>query len=352
LWLLAALTPAVLTKNPLYLLVTILAVGVNYRSLGQASPAGRSWGTFLRVGLILTLFSLALNLLSANAGDTPLVTLPALRWTMMSPGQQLVLIQIGGVVTLESLVYSLANALGLMAVLITFATFNTLVDHYQLLRSTPRFLYQSAMVASIAITFVPQMVVAQREIREAQALRGHRFRGIRDLPPLFIALLTEGLERSIALAESMDARGFGGQSAEHSARQELLLKCIIALALAILVGGAFALSYFSDKAVGQVTMLAGGFMLVATLWMVGQTVQRSRYRRDRWQRRDTLVAVTSLVTILMILGSWMTRRAALIFYPFPRLDWPAFNPLIGLSLLLIATPTLAVRLTGETAYDD
>ena len=99
-------------------------------------------------------------------------------------------------------------------------------------------------------------------------------------------------------------------------------------------------------------MLAGGFMLVATLWMVGQTVQRSRYRRDRWQRRDTLVAVTSLVTILMILGSWMTRRAALIFYPFPRLDWPAFNPLIGLSLLLIATPTLAVRLTGETAHDD
>jgi len=223
LWLLAALAAAVLTQNPFYLLVVILAAGVNYRSLGRESLTAQHWGTFLRIGLALVLFSLFFNLLTANAGDTPLFTLPALRWTITSPDQQSAVVQIGGTVTLEGLVYSLTNALGLMAVLTVFATFNTLVDHYQLLRSTPRFLYQSAIVASIAVTFVPQMVVAQREIREAQALRGHRFQGIRDLPPLFIALLTEGLERSITLAESMDARGFGGQPSEHPGRQELLL---------------------------------------------------------------------------------------------------------------------------------
>lgn len=351
-WLLAALTPAVLTKNPLYLLIIILAAGLNYFSLGQTSPTGQRWGAFLRLGLILVLFSTIFNLLSVSAGDTPLFTLPTLRWTGMSSSQQPVVIQIGGVVTLESLVHGLANGLGLMAVLIIFATFNTLVDHYQLLRSTPRFLYQSALVVSIAITFVPQMVVAQREIREAQALRGHRFRGIRDLPPLFIALLTEGLERSIALAESMDARGFGGQSVEHTARQELLFKCIIALALVVLTSGAFALSYFPDKTIGRVTMLAGGFMLVATLWMIGQSVQRSRYRRDRWQRRDTLVALASLIPALVILTVWTTQRMALVFYPFPQLHWPAFNPFIGLSLLFIAMPALAGRLTGEVPYDN
>jgi energy-coupling factor transport system permease protein len=345
LWLLAALAAAVLTQNPFYLLVVILAAGLDYRSLGRASLTARHWGTFLRIGLALVLFSLLFNLLTANAGDTPLFTLPALRWTITSPDQQSALLQIGGTVTLEGLVYSLTSALGLMAVLTVFATFNTLVDHYQLLRSTPRFLYQSAIVASIAVTFVPQMVVAQREIREAQALRGHRFQGIRDLPPLFIALLTEGLERSITLAESMDARGFGGQPSEHPGRQELLLKSIIALALTVLASGAFAISYFPDKTIGRVIMGAGGLMLIAALWMVGQNVHRSRYRRDPWLPRDTLVAAASIITALVMLAAWLTQRMALVFYPFPQLHWPAFSPFIGLALLLLAMPALAARLT-------
>jgi energy-coupling factor transport system permease protein len=358
LWLLAALMPVVLTKNPFYLLIAMAAVGVTYASLGQTSPTARQWGVFLHIGLILVLFSIAFNLLFVRMGATELFTLPALRWKLGAASQRPVLIQMGGVVTLESLIYGLTTGLALMGVLITFATFNTLVDHYQLLRSAPRFLYQSAIVASIAITFVPQMVIAQREIREAQALRGHRFRGIRDLPPLFIALLTEGLERSITLAESMDARGFGGQPSSvppggvsRAAYSELLFKSMIALALLVLASGAFALSYFPNKVIGGTTMLVGGMMLVAVVWMVGQSVQRSRYRRGLWRQRDTLVAFASAVTILVILTIWMTNRALLVFYPYPRLSWPPFSPLVGLTLLLITAPALAGRLTGEMVYD-
>ncbi len=363
LWLLAALMPAVLTKNPVYLLISILAVGANYLSLGRESPSAQGWATFLRLGLILVLFSTIFNLLFISAGNTLLFTLPELRWRMTTLSQQPVLIQIGGPVTLESLVYGLVTGLPLMGVLVTFATFNTLVDHYQLLRSTPRFLYQTAIVASIGITFVPHMVVAQREIREAQALRGHRFRAIRDLPPLFIALLAEGLERSITLAESMDARGFGGRPAPSPAEtsdrlaphSDLLLKSVIALALLILASGAFALSYFPNRVVGGTTMLIGGGMLVAALWMVGQNVQRSRYRRDLWRRRDTLVSSAAACAGLVILATWVTNRAAFIFYPYPRLNWPGFDPGIALSLVLLAMPALAGRLAsepaGEMAYD-
>jgi energy-coupling factor transport system permease protein len=355
LWLLAALLPVVLTKNPFYLLVAILAVGANYLSLGRSAPTAQGWGSFLRLGLILVVFSIAFNLLFVSAGDTALFSLPQLRWRVTSLAQQPVLMQIGGQVTLESLIYGFTTGLALMGVLVTFATFNTLVDHYQLLRSIPRFLYQSAIVVSIGITFVPHMIVAQREIREAQALRGHRFRVIRDLPPLFIALLAEGLERSISLAESMDARGFGGRPLPSSTRisggytpqPDLLIKSIIALALVILTSGAFALSYFPQRVIGGVTMLAGGSMLVAALWMVGHNVHRSRYRRDAWRRRDTLVAGASGVASLVILATWITDRAAFIFYPYPNLDWPDFNPWIALSFLLLSMPALASRLTGE-----
>jgi energy-coupling factor transport system permease protein len=367
LWLLVALLPVVLTKNPFYLLIAILAVGANYLTLSRRSSTAQGWETFLRAGLIVVFFSMLFNLLLVSAGDTVLLILPKLRWHVTSFSQQPVLIQIGGTVTLESLVYGLTTGLALLGVLVTFATFNTLVDHYQLLRSIPRFLYQSAIVTSIGITFVPHIMVAQREIREAQALRGHRFRFIRDLPPLFIALLAEGLERSITLAESMEARGFGSppqpasaertdhRPARSASSSALLLKAVIALALLILTGSAFARSYSGSTLLVAPMMLMGGGMLAAALWMVGQNVHRSRYRRDIWRRRDTLVAAASALAGLVILATWMLNRRAFAFYPYPSLAWPDFNPGIALFLLLLAMPALAIRLTGEpvgeTAYD-
>ena len=371
LWLLAALTTIALTQNPLYLVVAILMVSVNYLGLSRSAPTAHQWGALLRLGLALVLLTATLNLLSVSTGDTRLFTLPTLRWELITlPQQPPLAIQLGGPATLEGLVYGLTTGLALIGVLLTFATFNALVDHYQLLRATPRFLYQSAIVTSIAITFVPQMVAAQREIREAQALRGHRFRGIRDLAPLFVALLAEGLERSITLAESMEARGFGGQPlpaapgtvgagrSKESALwawpltdRSLLGKSVIALALTVLVSGAFALSYFPQKALGGATLLIGGAMLLVALWMIGQGVQRSRYRRDRWRRRDTLVAVTSTITMLVILIIWATHRSLLTFYPYPRVTWPSFNPFIGLTLSLLAAPALTARLRGAAAHD-
>lgn len=354
-WLVAALLPALLTKNPFYLLLAILVVGLTYARLGRAplGAAGQGWQVFLRVGLVLGVVSLLFNLLFVRAGATPLFTLPELRWENSSQVRPLTVLSVGGVVTLESLVYGLSNGLGLMTILLTFATFNSLVDHYQLLRSTPRFMYQSAIVMSIAITFIPHMVVALREIREAQTLRGRRGRGVRDLPPLFVALLAEGLERSLTLAESMEARGFAGQRSGAGRARGLLLKALIALALLLLAGGVFARSTMmvAGETPGGLAILAGGLLLVGVLWWLGRSVQRSRYRRDLWRRQDTLLVLASAGTILALLATWITQRTALIFYPYPRVAWPPFTPIVGLALLLLATPALIARRAKETAYD-
>jgi energy-coupling factor transport system permease protein len=351
LWLVAALMPAILTQNPFYLLIVILAAGINYFSLDTKSPTAQGWRVFLHLGLILVLLSVAFNLLFVRAGATHLFTLPDLRWETTSELGQVTVIQIGGKVSLESLIYGLNKGLALMSILLTFATFNTQVDHYQLLRSTPRFLYQSAIVMTIAITFIPHMFIAQREIREAQALRGHRFRHIRDLLPLFVTLLAEGLERSLTLAESMEARGFSNPPSGQSAQGGLFIKGIIALALISLAGGAFAWSYAPARIIGGIIMLIGGGTLVVALWLVSRNVQRSRYRRTLWQQQDTLIVIATIIVILVMLTTWLTHRAALVFYPYPRLEWPAFSPFIGATLLLIAIPALVSRLTQERTYD-
>ncbi|MBN1995204.1 MAG: energy-coupling factor transporter transmembrane protein EcfT [Anaerolineae bacterium] len=340
LWLLAALTPAILTKNPLYLLLLIAVVWLNYFSLDPKTATARGWRAFLYLGVVLALVSVVFNILFVRAGATHLFTLPKLQWQTTTEMGYVTVAQIGGKVTLESLVYGLNTGLALMTILLIFATFNTQVDHYQLLRSTPRFLYQSAIVMSIAITFIPYMLIAQREIREAQTLRGHRFRRIRDLLPLFVTLLAEGLERSLVLAESMEARGFSSPPPGQTVETGLRLKGCIALALTILLGGAFAWNYAPQKIIGGTMMLAGGTMLAMALWLVGRKVRRSRYRRALWRRQDTVVAVTAMISLSVILANWLTNRSILIFYPYPKLQWPPFSPMIALSLLLLATPVL------------
>jgi energy-coupling factor transport system permease protein len=337
-WLIAALLPAMLSRNPLYLVTLLLAVAVAYNTIGRLSPMAASWGVFLKAGLALATLSVLFNVLTVHYGETILFTLPRLTLRL----GRVPLLDLGGKTTLESLIYGLTSGLSLIAILLIFATFNVLVDHHRLLRRTPAFLYQTGMIASIAIAFVPQMVSSLQEIREAQAIRGHRFRGIRDLLPLFVPLLTTGLERAIQLAESMEARGFGSLSAARSRWRQTLQRVLIAAALSGLLVAAFARSYYSEAPwASGVLALSSTVLLVGTLMAIGRAVKRSRYRRELWRRRDTLVSVACIVSIAITTGFWLRDPGALFFYPYPRFSFPGFNPVIGLGLLAAVTPVLA-----------
>jgi energy-coupling factor transport system permease protein len=339
LWLLAALSPAMLTKNPLYLTILLLAVAVDYSTLGRFSPTASSWSVFLKIGLVLAAFSALLNPLAVHYGETTLFTLP--RATLKAGGA--VFLELGGRITLEALSYGLTNGLSLMAILLVFATFNVLVNHHRLLRSIPAFLYQTGAVASIAIAFVPQMATSLQEIREAQMIRGHRFRGVRDLLPLFMPLLASSLERAIQLAESMEARGFGGSISRMDGRRELTYRVSIALALLALLIGVFLYGYFpASRWVGGLLAVGGVLLLGWTLRAMGQRVERSRYRRELWRRRDTFVSAASLLSLTVFAFFLLLDKKALAFYPYPRLELPTFNPIIGLALLAPVAPVLGL----------
>lgn len=336
-WLVAALTPFLLTRNPFYILLALGALALDYYLLCRNTPLGKSWTALLSLGITFALFSILYNVLFVSVGATKLATLPALRFTF-SEG----VVQIGGAITLESLVFGLMNALSLIGILVAFATFNALADHYQLLRSAPRFLYQSAIVLSIAITFVPQMVIAQAEIREAQLLRGHRFRALRDLLPLFVTLLAEGLEHSITLAESMSARGFGSPTT-RARRATPVLQGAIALGLFAVLCGVVAMTYLPEKIIGASLLGLGAALLASALWRIGSQVQVSRYRRVRWTRRDFFVLIASSILILIWASAWFMNSEQFIFYPYPRLKTPAFDPLLFVSLFLLTAPVLAQK---------
>jgi len=348
LWLTMALLPAMVTRNPLYLAILLVAVAVAYSTMGRRSTMASSWGLFLKAGLILASFSILFNLLTVHYGETVILTLPRLT-LRVGP---VALLDLGGKTTMESLVYGLTSGLSLVAILLIFATFNVLVDHHRLLRFAPSFLYQTGMIASIAIAFVPQMVHSLQDIREAQAIRGHRFRGIRDLLPLFVPLLTTGLERAIQLAESMEARGFGGGSRGRSGRHETLHRVLIATALFGLLVAAFLLGYFtSARWMGAIIGAGAMALLLVNVLVMGRGVKRSKYRRELWRPRDTLVTGASVASILVVAGFWLLYTEALVFYPYPKVSMPDFNILVGLAMFSAVAPVLAAPQLRQSVRD-
>lgn len=322
LWLVSALVPAALTRHPAYLGLLVLVLAAVFFGLGRRPAHEPGWEGFLRFGLILVVFSSLVQPLLVHQGATTLFSLPRWRWDLEIADRQVGLLDLGGRVTAESVATGFLSGLALLAVLLAFAAFQRAVDPVDLVRRMPRFLHQSSVVLSIALTFIPQTLVAQREIREAQALRGVRQRGLRGLAPTFVTLLAEGLERSLNLAEAMEARGFGGVQAHRPP----------AWAGWAIAGG--LLTVLGAIVVWPWLWLPGLVLLTLAVRRIGAGVRRTRFRRLPWTPWDTaLVAACSASVVALVLN-----RQGLAFTAYPRLAWPAVQLLPILAILLLALP--------------
>jgi energy-coupling factor transport system permease protein len=327
-WLAAAAFVALTNTQPLHSALLIVAVGLCFTQAGRGKPDAQGWGAFLRLGLSVWLVGLAINTLSVHLGERVLFTLPP-NWPL-----------IGGPITLEALLYGLANGASLFAILLVFATFNLGVEMNRVLRWVPAGLYQAGLVASIALAFVPQMVVSLDAIREAQRVRGHRFRGLRDLVPLVIPLITTGLERSLNLAESMEARGFGGVVGDMASAHRRLLGLSTLLGMLSLLAG-LVLRVVSQRWASLSWGLASlGLILgTAALAIQGRAVKRTDFRRELWRTRDTWVTLASIASIALFVWVRQLDAAAVWYYPYPPYPpWPVFHPVLGVSIALLAAP--------------
>ena len=340
-WLLAAAVPAFTLRNPLYLVLVLGAAWLVYATVGRTSPIGSSWGAFVKIGAFFFVLAIPFNALSIHIGQVILFRLPE-TWPI-----------VGGPITLEALLAGFVSGLMLLTIVVVFAAFNSVVDHYELLRATPPFLFQAGVVVSIAVTFVPQMVLSAQEIRDAQRIRGHRFRGLRDLLPLVIPLLASGLERAIQLAETMEARGFGGAVVPLSSRRTLGTQFGLLVALLGLLAGLFVLTYYPELRYAGWLLIGLAVIGLAVIFrMQGTQVRRTRFRRWAWHWRDAIVVAASAAVLVTVLAARATVPEALVYVPYPPSSLlPPFSPLVGAVLLLLAVPALlAPRETAGTHH--
>jgi energy-coupling factor transport system permease protein len=350
-WLGAAMFAALSTRNPVYL-IAILTVALLMLSrlerniegeMGRAkgeSQSGRSRGLFIRAFVVVTVVVALFKGISAPYGETVLFYLPEF-WPFS-----------GNPVTAEGLAWAAIDALQIGTMLAVFAAFSAGADYYALLRATPRALHQAGLVTSIAITFVPQTVTRFLEIREAQAIRGHRIRRVSDLIPLVIPLLGGGMERSLDLAEAMEARGYS-RAGDSRALPPIAVQIGIASGLGLTLIGStlFALWPGGPGALFWLLAAFGVALIGLTLWKVSRGSPRTRYRRGVWREHDLALALAAGLSLCLVLLLRFFTPAAVLYDTFPRLQWPQVDPAALFALVLLAAPILLLARLRHTGSD-
>ncbi|MBQ0830140.1 energy-coupling factor transporter transmembrane protein EcfT [Streptomyces sp. RG38] len=331
LWALALGTAATRTTNPLLLglLVAVSAYVVTARR--PHAPWARSYGAFVKLALavlvIRLLFTTVLG--SPIPGTHVLVTLPEVPLPDWAQG-----IRLGGRVTAEGLVFALYDALRLAALLICVGAANALANPSRLLKSLPGALYETGVAVVVALTFAPNLIADVQRLRAARRLRGRPDRGVRGLLQVGLPVLEGALERSVALAAAMDARGYGRTARVPAA----VRRTTAALTLGGLLGvcaGTYGLLTAEGGTYGVPVLLAGVAAALAGLRLGGRRSPRTRYRPDRWGPRAWLVAASGAVVAAVLAVAAVRDPAAL--YPgvvpltAPALPlWPAAAVLLGL----------------------
>jgi energy-coupling factor transport system permease protein len=329
-WTVSVTVAVTLTRNPLYISLVLGVVAVNHAAVGKNRPDASSWRALTRIAVGLALFAIPFNALGVHTGNYILFQLPS-SWPV-----------IGGNITLEAVIWGACSALSLTALMLLFATFNLAVSQAQILRLTPAFVYEAGLIVSIALTFFPQMLASAKEIREAQAIRGHRIRRVRDMLPFVMALLTTGLEHSFQLAESMEARGFGNVRSLPQAH-ELWLQALTLLGLGGFLSGFFVLTYFEAfQIAGWAVVFSSILLLLCVFWAQGKRVTRTHYHQDRFTWRDGLIVAACLGVVATLVWFRVADPTSLLYYPYTAII-PPFHPTIGALLLLLLLPAVVDR---------
>ncbi|MFD7066615.1 energy-coupling factor transporter transmembrane protein EcfT [Streptomyces sp. NPDC059913] len=337
LWALGLATAASRTTNPLLLGLLVGVAGYVVAVRRTDAPWARSYGTFVRIGLFVIgvrlVFSAFLG--SPIPGTHVLFTLPEVPLPDWAQG-----IRLGGRVSVEQLVFALYDGAKLAALLICVGAANSLANPARLLKSLPGALYEAGVAVVVAMTFAPNMVADVLRLRTARRLRGRPTGGIKAVLQIGLPVLEGALERSVALAASMDARGYGRTAQVPRAVRHTTNVLTLGGLLGV-CAGTYGLLAAQGAVYGLPLVVVGLVAAMAGLRLGGARSVRTRYRPDRWGARAWLVAGSGLVVAVSMIWAGAVDGEALHPGVVPLVApvlplWPAAAVLIGLAPAVVA----------------
>jgi len=330
LWALGLAVAASRTTNPALLGLIIAVAAFVVMSRRSQAPWGRAFSFFLALGATIVVIRIVFQvLLGMPIGTTVLFTLPTIALPEWVAG-----VQLGGPVTGEEILAGAYEGLRLATIIICVGAANSLAAPSRLLASVPAALYEVGVAIVVAVTFAPQLIMDLRRVRAARRLRGRPTRGLRGLGGSALPVLEGALERSVLLAASMDARGYG-RTAQRTVRQRRTAATLLLGSLvAGLIGTYAALDANAPVILGLPMLILAIVCATTGIRMAGRRSPRSRYRPDPWKFPEWLTASCGVIAAVGLITAGMTNVAGLTTQVDPA-QWPQL-PLLPTAVILLA----------------
>ena len=204
-----------------------------------------------------------------------------------------------GPVTASGLLTAVSAGLALAALLLCFGAAVALTNPQRTLRSLPASLHLLGTPAVIAMTIAPQLVESWQRVRRAQALRGRVLKGRKAVAATTLPVLQDALERSIALAASMDSRGY---ARVHKGSSKLVLALLLAALIGAALGTYALLDGTGPRWLAAPLLVAGAAAAVIGSVIASRRVSTTRYRPDVWRLRETIIAGCGVVVAVLALA--------------------------------------------------
>ena len=192
-----------------------------------------------------------------------------------------------GPVTTGGLATAAIGGLQLATMVLAVGAAATASPPTRLLGVLPAALHHVATAVVIAVGVLPSLAAAARGARRARRLRGLPTRGARAVAQSAVPVLADALDRSLALAASMDARGYARLAGEADRR-------VIPLLLVALLGGGLGTYGLlsGDHPLGATGLGGAALAGAVAARLGGARSERTRYRPEQWGPRA--VALTAL----------------------------------------------------------
>jgi energy-coupling factor transport system permease protein len=328
-WAVAAAACIEMAPSPVYvaLVIAIAALVVEVHALD--TPLARAFPLLVAAGVTFGLVRIGLALLTSHGSGHVLATLPQATLPRVLGG-----FTVGGTIEAAVLLRASADSLAIVGIMAAFGAFNAVVSHNELVQAAPRAFYEPGLVLTVSLAFVPTTVAAIGAVREADRARtgNHVVRRGR-LLRMTVPILETGMERAVALAESMDARGLArippGSSASAAGWVALLALVALGAAFVALVGRS------SPVALGLA--ITGALALAVAVALAARGTGHARYRRQRLSGLDWAV-IAWLVATPIALGLAGARGDDSLVWAAESLRFPSFHLLPAALLLGLAVP--------------
>lgn len=323
---------ALVASNPLLL----IALGLGAATVGtlrrSATGSGAALGSFLVLGAWVVAIRVGFQVIfGLRLPGHVVVDLPQLQLPGWLAG-----VSLGGPVTVESIAAAAVAGAKLAVALVAFGAANAVASPRELVRILPQSLAALSTAVSVALAFVPALLVAIGEQREARLLRGRPVRGFAGWRAMAAPALEGSLRSSTALAASMASRGYGARGvAEARVPASLLTLGLGGLGAA--TAGTYLLAYPTVPGPVALALAVVGLAAMAAVLVLGsRQVARTRYRPAPFAASSY---ATVLAALLLVAGVLVARSVAPETVTWNPYSWTA--PPAGWIALLAAAASLA-----------